>query len=178
MQGGSSGDGRLVSDNWRDFESLVREHQSMVFSIALRITGDRGSAEDVAQEAFLNLYQHLSEIASPVHAVAWLRKAAAHRAIDACRRLSRFPKDGFQYMDLAEETAAGDTLLRRHLHQQIQRLPRQMRAVIVLRYQQDLTPAEIAQTLDMPVATVKSNLQRGLKLLRRETESTLGEHHG
>lgn len=178
MEGGSFGDGRLVSDGWRDFESLVREHQSMVFSIALRITGDRGSAEDVAQEAFLNLYQHLSEIESPVHATAWLRKAAAHRAIDASRRFSRFPKDGLDGMNLADETTAADTLLTRHLQRQVQRLPRQMRAVIVLRYQEDLTPTEIAETLDMPVATVKSNLQRGLKLLRRETERTLSQHHG
>jgi RNA polymerase sigma-70 factor (ECF subfamily) len=49
-------------------------------------------------------------------------------------------------------------------------------AALVLRYQEDLTPEEIAATLDTPVATVKSQLQRGLKLLRAKAESHLKEY--
>jgi RNA polymerase sigma-70 factor (ECF subfamily) len=53
-----------------------------------------------------------------------------------------------------------------------------MRAVIVLRYEEDLMPAEIAETLEVPVATVKSNLHRGLQLLRRNVERALKYQHG
>jgi RNA polymerase sigma-70 factor (ECF subfamily) len=52
------------------------------------------------------------------------------------------------------------------LEQLLATLPESQRAVLILRYQEDLTPEEIAATLQAPVATVKSNLQRGLKLLR------------
>ena len=55
-------------------------------------------------------------------------------------------------------------------------LPEAQRAAIVLRYQEDLTPEEIAATLGAPLATVKSQLQRGLKLLRAKAESQLKEY--
>jgi RNA polymerase sigma-70 factor (ECF subfamily) len=54
-------------------------------------------------------------------------------------------------------------------------LPEPQRAALIMRYQEDLTPEEIAATLDAPLATVKSNLQRGLKLLRAKAESSLKE---
>jgi RNA polymerase sigma-70 factor (ECF subfamily) len=55
-------------------------------------------------------------------------------------------------------------------------LPAPQRAALVLRYQEDLTPEEIAATLEAPLATVKSHLQRGLKLLRAKAESQLKEY--
>jgi RNA polymerase sigma-70 factor (ECF subfamily) len=61
------------------------------------------------------------------------------------------------------------------LDQLLTTLPEPQRAALVLRYQEDLTPEEIAATLDAPLATVKSHLQRGLKLLRAKAESNLKE---
>jgi len=55
-------------------------------------------------------------------------------------------------------------------------LPESQRAALVLRYQEDLTPEEIATTLKAPVATVKSHLQRGLRLLRTKASETLKEY--
>ena len=55
-------------------------------------------------------------------------------------------------------------------------LPEPQRAALVLRYQEDLSPEEIAATLESPLATVKSNLQRGLKLLRAKAETTLKDY--
>jgi RNA polymerase sigma-70 factor (ECF subfamily) len=62
------------------------------------------------------------------------------------------------------------------LEQMVTTLPAPQRAALVLRYQEDLTPEEIAATLDAPLATVKSNLQRGLKLLRAKAASQLKEY--
>jgi RNA polymerase sigma-70 factor (ECF subfamily) len=62
------------------------------------------------------------------------------------------------------------------LEQLLATLPESQRAVLVLRYQEDLTPEEIAATLQAPVATVKSNLQRGLKLLRAKAANHLKEY--
>ncbi len=61
------------------------------------------------------------------------------------------------------------------LEQLLATLPEPQRAALVLRYQEDLTPEEIAATLEAPVATVKSNLQRGLKLLRAKAANHLKE---
>ena len=104
--------------------------------------------------------------------------AAGPSSGDAARRSSRLPKTDLDAIDLPGEAGNGDALLTRHLERLVAQLPEQMRAVIVLRYQEDLMPAEIAQILEMPIATVKSNLQRGLQVLRHETERTLGRRHG
>jgi RNA polymerase sigma-70 factor (ECF subfamily) len=61
------------------------------------------------------------------------------------------------------------------LEQLLATLPEPQRAALVLRYQEDLTPEEIAATLDAPIATVKSHLQRGLKLLRAKAQNHLKE---
>ena len=62
------------------------------------------------------------------------------------------------------------------LEQLLTTLPEPQRAALVLRYQEDLTPEEIAATLEAPLATVKSHLQRGLKLLRAKAESNLKDY--
>src|ERR1700691_6286848 len=68
------------------FASLVKQHQSMVFSIAYSALRDRSVAEEVAQDVFLELHRVLPVLDSPAHVVNWLRRATAHRAIDRQRR--------------------------------------------------------------------------------------------
>jgi RNA polymerase sigma-70 factor (ECF subfamily) len=76
-----------MAQRWQpDFEQLVDEHQSMVFSLAWRMTGDRGLAEEVAQDVFLELDRHMERIESPEHALNWLRRVAMSRSADALRR--------------------------------------------------------------------------------------------
>src|ERR1700742_4519251 len=69
-----------------DFEALVEQHQSMVFSLAWRMTGDRGLAEELAQDVLLELDRNLGKITSPEHARVWLRQGTPHRSADALRR--------------------------------------------------------------------------------------------
>jgi RNA polymerase sigma-70 factor (ECF subfamily) len=66
----------------------------------------------------------------------------------------------------------GDVLLSQKLQKLLNRLPAKHRAIVVLRYQEDLDPSDIALQLDMPVATVKSTLHRALGMLRRALERT------
>jgi RNA polymerase sigma-70 factor (ECF subfamily) len=158
------------------FRGLVIEHQSMVFSIALRVVGDRSSAEEVAQDVFLELHAKLPDLESAEHVLFWLRRVASHRAIDFVRKRARRPEDAVdpnELPELAIEDDPGDPLLSRQLRQLVASLPTVQRTVIVLRYQEDLTPEEIAATLSMPVATVKSHLQRTLRLLREKAARVL-----
>jgi RNA polymerase sigma-70 factor (ECF subfamily) len=167
-----------MAHDWQpDFERLVDEHQSMVYSLALRMTGDRGLAEEIAQDVFLELDKSLGKIESAQHAVWWLRRVTMSRATDALRRRRVRGMDLWVALDdhhglQAEEKGSP---LGARLEYLMTTLPEAQRAALILRYQEDLMPEEIAAMLDAPVATVKSNLQRGLKLLRAKATSQLRE---
>jgi RNA polymerase sigma-70 factor (ECF subfamily) len=152
-----------------EFGELVRRHQSMVFSICWHFLHDREQAEDVAQEVFLGLHRNLESIHSAAHAGHWLRKVAVQRSIDAGRQRRRRPQMALEDVpEPAAETAVRDPMLGARLRRLIATLPETPRVVMVLRYQEDLDPAEIGQMLEMPVATVKSHLQRSLARLREK----------
>ena len=149
----------------------------MVFSIARRIVHDPSRAEEVAQDVFLELYGHMASLASEEHVVHWLRRVTVHRSIDQARRRLRRPQDhaavSFAEPGVAEPAAVSqqtDPWLAERLRQMIEALPIVPRTVIVLRYQEGLGPEEIAAVLEMPVATVKSHLQRALKVLRAKSQ--------
>src|ERR1700679_4224376 len=79
-----------------EFRRLVEKHQRMVFSLALRVTGEHGAAEEVAQDAFLELYRALgaaeARLESEDHVRFWLRRVTVHRATDALRRRAVRPE--------------------------------------------------------------------------------------
>jgi RNA polymerase sigma-70 factor, ECF subfamily len=160
-----------------DFEQLVDAHQSMVFSIALRMTGDRGLAEEIAQDAFLELDRNLDKFADDDHLGNWLRRVTVSRATDALRRRRVRATD--QWIELEEkhavEFAVGDSPLGRRVEDLLKQLPEQQRSVLILRYQEELSAEEIAALLSTPVATIKSQLQRGMKLLRSKVSAELSE---
>lgn len=160
---------RAAAGDHAAFGDLVREHQSMVFSLALHCLRDRALAEELSQDVFLQLYRNLGEIESPAHLKFWLRRVASHRAIDVARRRRWWPRFGLDDVpEPAQPAHGGDSLLRSHLAKLVATLPESQRAVVVLRYQEDLDPTEIAAVLDMPLATVKSYLHRALGMLRRK----------
>jgi RNA polymerase sigma-70 factor (ECF subfamily) len=151
------------------FAGLVQQHQAMVFSIAYAALRDRSVAEEVAQDVFLELHRVLPALESPAHVINWLRRTAAHRSIDRHRRRRtwlRFLWPLEQVPEPAAPAAAGDILLTGALRQLIASLPAKPRMVMILRYQEDMEAAEIAEALNMPLGTVKSHVQRSLKLLR------------
>ncbi|HEY7642443.1 MAG TPA: sigma-70 family RNA polymerase sigma factor [Steroidobacteraceae bacterium] len=149
------------------FAALVRRYQRTVYSIALRMLSDRHRAEDLAQEVFLQLYRSLDDIGSDAHLAFWLRKVTVNRAIDRIRQEARYDNEPLsEAAAVAEDVVDADPLLQRHLAELVAQLPPAARAVVVLRYQEDLDPVDIASTLDMPINTVKSHLKRSLTSLR------------
>ena len=164
---------KAVEGDHPAFAEIVREHQGMVFSIAYHFLRNRSLAEELAQEVFLQLYQKLAEIQSPAHLTYWLRRVTAHRCIDQSRR-SR-PELG---LDEAPVQATTPRLVDPLLHQQLRKgvaaLPEKWRAMVILRYQEELDLAEISETLGIPLNTVKSGLQRSLAELRKRLTRKLG----
>ena len=154
-----------------DFAEIVAGNQSMVFSLALRFLRNREMAEELAQDVFLQCYRQIGQIEDAAHACSWLRRATCHRSIDELRKRRYRPAIGLD--DIPEPAAAGtmpDLMMQDRLRGLVGTLPEKARMVVVLRYQEDLLPGEIAELLDMPVSTVKSHLHRSLALLRGRLE--------
>ena len=145
----------------------------MVFSMAYSFLRDRAAAEEVAQDVFWGLHKTLETLESPAHVVNWLRRVTAHRSIDRQRRLRPL----WALEDIQEPAApptSGDPMLAEALRQLVGTLQDQPRLVMILRYQEDMDAAEIGAVLEMPVGTVKSHIQRSLKLLREKLSRKYG----
>jgi RNA polymerase sigma-70 factor, ECF subfamily len=128
---------------------------------------DAHEAEDLAQEVFMQLHRRLALIESDTHLLFWLRKVTTNMAIDRLRRDQKhrvFPLDDDP--GIADEPAEGDPLLQRRLRVLVARLPAAARAVVLLRFQEDMDPTEIAEALQMSINTVKSHLRRSMAALR------------
>lgn len=158
----------------------IAVHGRTVFSVAQRICRDPGVAEEVAQDVFLELHRNAERLENEEHMRFWLRRVAVHRATDAVRRRGRQPESGAEeWMERAhggEPPEAGRGVgedVSGRLETMVGSLPEAMRVAVVLRYAEDLTPEEISKALGQPLPTVKSNLQRGLKLLRQKAAVTM-----
>jgi RNA polymerase sigma-70 factor (ECF subfamily) len=157
------------------FAEIVREHQAMVFGIACHFVRNRELAEEISQEVFLELYQNLDAMKSLDHVKFWLRRVAGHRCIDSTRRRKMQPLVTLDDIpEPAALAASDDPILAATLRRYVGTLPEAARMVVIMRYQEDLAPSEIAEVLEMPVNTVKSHLQRSLAILREKLTRCLG----
>jgi RNA polymerase sigma-70 factor (ECF subfamily) len=164
----------------RTFAGVLRAKQSMVFSIAYHFLRDRSAAEEVAQDVFLQLHRRFEELKSDEHVSFWLRKVASHRCIDYVRKQKSQAAGGLAVSleDVPMPSVDGkpqDHFLNRRLQSLIASLPEKPRMVMILRYQEDLMPEEIATVMEMPVRTVKSHLQRSLAMLREKIDRSMGD---
>lgn len=159
----------------RAFGELVRAHQASVYSLAVRLLGTPEDAQELAQDVFLQLHRSLAAISSAAHLRFWLRRVVCHRAIDRLRRRPSsppLPLEAAQTLLAAE--APTDPLLERELQRLVAELPATARAVVLLRYQEDWDPPQIARALDLPLNTVKSHLRRSLSTLRIRLRDRMG----
>lgn len=139
----------------------------MVFSLAYHFLQDRPLAEDITQEVFLQLYRERDTLDSERHVRYWLRKVTGHRSIDAARKRKLRPRLTLEEIrEPAGQEEFRDPMLSETLRKLVAGLPEKPRMIVVLRYQEEMDPSEIAEMLNMPVATVKSHLYRSLTLLR------------
>ncbi|HEX4006324.1 MAG TPA: sigma-70 family RNA polymerase sigma factor [Acidobacteriaceae bacterium] len=158
---------------------MVERHQARVFSLAFRFLGESGAAEEVAQDVFLELHKNLGKLETEDHVTAWLRRVACHRATDALRRrAARGDTMAEEYEDgMSLRPAVPEFIpLMNRVEQLLLTLPPAQRSVVLLRFQEDMEPEDIAIELAMPLATVRSYLQRALKMLREKAQRTLREY--
>lgn len=160
---------RALKGDQSAFGAIVRKHQAMVFSLAKRFVANDSLAEELAQDVFLQLYQHRHTIRSQEHLVFWLRRTTSHRCIDLARR-RRFSAeiDIEQAGEVVAKESCRDPFISELLQKVLLTLSENQRLVVILRYQEELAPGEIAEILEMPLATVKSHLRRALTILREK----------
>jgi RNA polymerase sigma factor (sigma-70 family) len=156
----------IASDDRGAFELLVRRHQSAVRNFLRRLAhNDAERANDLAQETFIKMYQGLASYRGTARFTTWLFRIAYHTFLNDQR--GRHPNEEFSAdehgarADTAAQTA--DTL---DVERALERLPVRQRAVFDLHYKKGLTHSEIAEALELPLGTIKSDLVRGQEKLK------------
>jgi RNA polymerase sigma-70 factor (ECF subfamily) len=165
-----------VNSEGLDFPGLLRANEAMVYSIAYHFLRDRALAEELSQDVFLQLHQNLSKFTSRAHVVHWLRKVTSHRCIDRARRRALVQEVDIEKLpEPSVDQKLRDPLLSDRLRKLVGSLPDKRRLLVILRYQEDMQPEEIAKVLGMPVRTVRTQLFRTLEHLREKASRYLGE---
>ena len=144
-----------------DFGDYFTTHGRALMRLAFVMTGDRQSAEDVTQDTLLQLYRRWSDLRDP-HAYA--RRSIVNGAITLGRRRTRF--SGAEAPDVSIGDPSTSVLQHLDLWKAVSRLPARQRAVVVLRYYEDLSDREIARVLGIRESTVRSTAVRAVVSLR------------
>lgn len=170
------------------FRELVRRYERPVFSLVFRMVRDRETAEDLAQDAFVKVLNHIDKYSPEFKFSSWLFKIANNVAIDHLRRrrLDTISMDGSPHASTAseveattlnlesEQESALDELEAKELgsaiEQAIAKLRPEYRACIMLRHVEGRSYEEIAATLDLPLGTVKTYIHRARHELRKALE--------
>ncbi len=167
------------------FRELVRRYERPVFSLVYRMVRDRETAEDLAQDAFVKVLNHIDRYSPEFKFSSWLFKIANNVAIDHLRkrRIETISMDGSAHALSASEVEATslelgsdqenalDEIEARELGAAIEHaigaLRPEYRACIMLRHVEGRSYEEIATTLDMPLGTVKTYIHRARHELRQ-----------
>jgi RNA polymerase sigma-70 factor (ECF subfamily) len=155
-------------------DSLLRAHYDRVFAVCRRITGNDADAADAAQEALMAIVRGLATFDGRASFATWVYRIATNASLDELRRRRRRPSladtDDHQLGGTDHDTrladpdsARGIDLVadRDQLEQALRLVPEEFRVPLVLRDVGDLDYAEIADTLGVPIGTVKSRIARG-----------------
>jgi len=155
------------------FESLTVAHHSRLFKVAYGILRDRHLAEDATQQAFFEIWRSLSRLKDPSKFEGWSYRLLVRACYAEVKQKSGWVPDG--EMQPNDEPRARDAFGavadRDLLERGFQHLSPEHRAVIVLRYLLDMTPEQIADTLDIPRKTVYSRLKRAIVAMRAAVEA-------
>jgi RNA polymerase sigma-70 factor (ECF subfamily) len=160
---------------------LLEQYVDRIINYSTRMLGDRSEAEDVAQEAFLRLWQNLDKWRAEAPVIHWLHRVTYNLCIDRLRKKKLVniddvaePEDPFENPARSLHQAQVSTMVNRA----IQKLPERQRAAIVFTHQEGLSNIETAQIMEISVEAVESLLSRGRGGLRSLLEDIRPELEG
>ena len=168
---------KLLSLNIQQhFEAFVYAYQDRMYAFAVSLTKDRTIAQEIAQDTFVRAY-HALQTYDParIRALslrAWLYQISLNLIRNSRRRkrIEAVPLDGARDVATEQrvETSAEAAELALFVRTAVARLPVHLRAAVVLRHLDELSYDEIARITAQPVGTIKSNVHRGLAMLRKD----------
>lgn len=147
-------------------ETLYEQHAAEAVRVAYLLTGDRGLAEDLVQDAFVRLATRFADLREPSAFAGYLRKTIVNLARMHFRARSRERRREQQAAAVATVVVGPPVEERDEIVRALARLPERQRAALVLRYYLDLSEADTADALGCRIDTVKSLTSRGLAALR------------
>lgn len=145
-----------------DTEKLLDEHQEAVFRYAFRLSGCSSTAEDISQEVFLRAFRNLHQLRDQAAARGWLLVIARNEFMRWCRKskaggISVDPQD----CDILDDIEQPQVDNQEWVESALRQLPDDFRLVLLMYYFEELSYAEIAEQLNIPLGTVMSRLNRG-----------------
>ena len=165
-----------AGDSDKALSAFYQQYGSIVLALLTKMLGSRAEAEEILQEVFVELWRRAPEYdSSRGSVVSWVVTVARSRALDALRARTR--RHGDRQLQFSERHALGtdggrpdvlvsSTRWHQALRQAFQQLSEDQRAVLELSYFLGMSHGQIAQTLDLPVGTVKSRILAGMRALR------------
>jgi RNA polymerase sigma-70 factor, ECF subfamily len=152
------------------FREMVETHSDKIFRLALRYTGERAQAEDLAQETFLRAYKNLASYDRSKPAGPWLCTIAANLCRNWLRDNRELPFDFTEESFLPTESGPEELYLQKESEtevlQALEKLPLIYREVLLLRHVGELSYGEIAEALKLELSIVKNRLYRGRLMLK------------
>ncbi len=161
-----------------DFEAAALPHLDSLFRTAARLIGNRGEAEDVVQETYLQAWKSFHRFELGTNCRAWLFKILLYKISHYRRqRLRLVTNDGEIIEDVADEPGVPEHLRDEEVLMSLEKIPAYYRQAILLADVEEFSYLEIASMLNVPIGTVMSRLSRGRKLLRIEL-AAVAESYG
>jgi RNA polymerase sigma-70 factor (sigma-E family) len=163
-----------TTDRDADFAAYLAARQASLLRTAYLLTGNRYDAEDLTQTAFAKLYLSWDKVRDQGSIDGYVRRILVNEHNSLWRRAWKrreHPQDHTTFQTAVQDEY--DEGRGSALWDLVQTLPRKARAVVVLRYYEEMTEAETAEVLGISVGTVKSQTSRALATLRERTPQTL-----
>jgi len=163
---------RAMAGDHDAFAALAVANVDRLYALARLIVRDVDRAEDAAQETLIRAWRELPRLRDPDRFQAWLRRLLVHACYDEGRRIRRRAEIALLADHLpADDDETARVMDREQLDRAFRRLPLEQRVVVVLGHLEGLTHVEIAETLDLPLGTVKSRMRYAMEGLRAALEA-------
>ena len=163
---------RVLDGDHDAFNQIMRNHEDRVFSVCLRIMGEREHALDATQETFLTAFRKAGQFKGSSALGTWIYRIAVNTCYDQLRKQKRRRTDPMadhlEPADYAAENAVESAGLRPEIQQALSAIPTDFRVAVVLSDVEGMGLPDVAEVLGVPVGTVKSRVFRGRRLLARE----------
>lgn len=166
---------RAAQGDREAFGGLVKCHQAGVYNVAYRMLGEYRDAEDATQETFLRAFRAIQTLDPLRPPGAWLKKIAVNVCLNRLERRGTLTLEDVDALPIKDPGPEAQTIEReqnRQVRTALLTLPPRYRAAIELRHFQELSYAEMAETLNRPLSDIKSDLFRARKLLAETLRKT------